>query len=685
MKKYVFVLTLGILILIAAACGSTDTATPEITATNTVTAPSEETTQPPVLTLTSTAGLPPVEVVPVQEIQNIIWQWIELKVIDPGAQALVPGPDEYTITFWEEDLYTAEIDCNQVTGEYYTDVSGGLSIKPGPTTLADCGADSLSDQFLEILNTATGFGILDGKLVLEVIDGSGQLLFENIGQAEKPEEQPAFCSGVMMDSVLFDTIDLPYAWQAVCVPGSQYDDSQPDGSTGLPEHVQIIFQSTDQSDNPQPDPALYIIPVEAYIELWESNGDYSVTINVDELEVLLDEQPDPIPSRDMPVLPFEQVTGINDLSVQGRYLTVRSGQGVRFVGRFSQIPRPISNDNPQLFYIYQGFSEDEQYLISFFYPVTTESLPNSDQIDSAEQQEFNNNAQAYMDEAVLELNALGAADWVPNLIDLDTVIDTLEFEYERIPTEPTPVPPAQLTNINWAWTDLTDTQPATQAVIEEPNDYLLIFYNDGSVNITSDCNFGGGTYTTQGFDMRIQVGVLTKADCGADSLSDRFVALLNRVTSYKLTSSRLVLYLADESGLLGFANRGGSVVAPPGENVPTVVTTETLNVRSGPGTQYYSYGTVPVGTRFTIIGISQDGNWYVVQVPDSLASDGRGWISARYTIATNIENIPIIPAPPVPNTPTPTATGLPTSTATSTPTATIEPTVTATETPTLTP
>ena len=214
---------------------------------------------------------------------------------------------------------------------------------------------------------------------------------------------------------------------------------------------------------------------------------------------------------------------------------------------------------------------------------------------------------------------------------------------------------------------------------------MLIFYNDGSVSITSDCNFGGGTYTTQGFDMRIQVGVLTQADCGADSLSGRFESLLNRVTSYKLTSSRLVLYLADESGLLGFANRGGSVVAPPGEDVPTAVTTETLNVRSGPGTQYFSYGTVPVGTRFTIIGISQDGNWYVVQVPDSLADDGRGWISARYTIATNIENIPVIPAPPVPNTPTPTQTGLPTSTPSSTPTATLEPTPTGTETPTPTP
>ncbi len=63
----------------------------------------------------------------------------------------------------------------------------------------------------------------------------------------------AACSGANPldpDTILVDTMGLPYAYQANLIAAAPYDDSQPPGSMGLPEHVQINFGVTDPADNP---------------------------------------------------------------------------------------------------------------------------------------------------------------------------------------------------------------------------------------------------------------------------------------------------------------------------------------------------------------------------------------------------------------------------------------------------
>jgi len=49
-------------------------------------------------------------------------------------------------------------------------------------------------------------------------------------------------------SVTIDTMGLPYSWQANLVEATPYDDSQPPGAMGLPEHVQVNFGVTDPAD-----------------------------------------------------------------------------------------------------------------------------------------------------------------------------------------------------------------------------------------------------------------------------------------------------------------------------------------------------------------------------------------------------------------------------------------------------
>lgn len=121
---------------------------------------------------------------------------------------------------------------------------------------------------------------------------------------------------------------------------------------------------------------------------------------------------------------------------------------------------------------------------------------------------------------------------------------------------------------------------------------------------------------------------------------------------------------------------------PPTATIPSIpsLTTRTdLNVRSGPSTEYDLLGLLPSGSSAEIIGRSADGQWW--QVRFSPASDGLGWVSAdpAFGEAVNVDNLPVVPAPPTP-TPSPTTTPTETSTATVAP-----PTATPTPTPTVTP
>ena len=86
---------------------------------------------------------------------------------------------------------------------------------------------------------------------------------------------------------------------------------------------------------------------------------------------------------------------------------------------------------------------------------------------------------------------------------------------------------------------------------------------------------------------------------------------------------------------------------PPPSGSVTGVTTEPVNVRSGPSSQYPSYGAIPKGTTVAVTGASQDGEWYMIAVPTNISPDGTGWISGRY-VTLSEGNVPVQPAPPQP-------------------------------------
>jgi hypothetical protein len=232
-------------------------------------------------------------------------------------------------------------------------------------------------------------------------------------------------------AVSIDTMDLPYAWQSVTVPGTPYDESQPPGPMGLPDHIQILFGVTDPADVQFGDPILYIIPAEDYAQLWEEGGNSMVRDRLDQLEVLLEERPD-LATASIPALPPEssRVTGpgAGDISVQKEYLDLDWGSAVRYVSRNMQDANPITNE--RLFYRVHGLSDDGEYLVSFYYPVTTDTLPDSiEDVPQEEAEQVMNyvDLDTYFAEKNAMLDSLSTSNWEPDLATLDEVIGSLQF------------------------------------------------------------------------------------------------------------------------------------------------------------------------------------------------------------------------------------------------------------------
>ncbi|MFN8378328.1 MAG: protein kinase [Anaerolineae bacterium] len=115
----------------------------------------------------------------------------------------------------------------------------------------------------------------------------------------------------------------------------------------------------------------------------------------------------------------------------------------------------------------------------------------------------------------------------------------------------------------------------------------------------------------------------------------------------------------------------------PTPSTPIAVVGRQLTVRVGPGSQYPAMGSISPDQPVDIQGISDDGVWYLVVLPDGR----QGWLALSPFIQTfgNLNVVPLAEAPT--DTPTP----LPTDTPTSTPTETFTPSPTPTNTPTETP
>ena len=98
--------------------------------------------------------------------QTPAWQW----AVPPGEQGL------YTITFNADGTFNAKADCNQVSGSYKTSGTDGLTIEPGPSTLAYCGDGSMDSLYTHLLGRTSTYKV-DGATLTLTMSGGATLTF----------------------------------------------------------------------------------------------------------------------------------------------------------------------------------------------------------------------------------------------------------------------------------------------------------------------------------------------------------------------------------------------------------------------------------------------------------------------------------------------------------------------------
>ena len=113
---------------------------------------------------------------PVSDIIGITWQWERYEDNADLNNITVEEPGLYTLTLNPDGTYHLKADCNLANGGYTLDGSQ-LQLLPGPTTLAECGPDSLYNTFLVDLGNVRTYVMADGKLVLNLWADAGNMVF----------------------------------------------------------------------------------------------------------------------------------------------------------------------------------------------------------------------------------------------------------------------------------------------------------------------------------------------------------------------------------------------------------------------------------------------------------------------------------------------------------------------------
>jgi hypothetical protein len=351
-------------------------------------------------------------------------QWITFFDTVEGEQTIA-NPDLYQLLLNEDGTLNVTADCKATEGTYTVDGSS-IEMTLGPVTMQICSEESLADLYLMRLTNARIFFNQDGDVFFDLIADGGTMQFTDVGSMSDTTDAPASETVDVSDATI--NIDVQgladsYSWAVVpAVPAAPGP-----GGIGSPTYVMVTFDDatiTETLDTNGPRIAIY--PVESYIT---EAGD-SVAAQVDLLNELVALADGVTPDSEiaMPLLP--PPGSFMNRWVQYLKLPFTQGDGVRYISDspYRQAFGVWANDTTG--YYYQAITEDGRFYISLFWPVSTDSLPNTaEEADEGMKAEATNpetNA-AYQETMRTALNALSAADWMPNLDELDALAASIEF------------------------------------------------------------------------------------------------------------------------------------------------------------------------------------------------------------------------------------------------------------------
>jgi heat shock protein HslJ len=335
---------------------------------------------------------------------------------------------------------------------------------------------------------------------------------------------------------------------------------------GIPPHLLLTFRDPQQPELElaTPDsidlnqPQIRIVPIATLLAWLQARGDTAGQEALEELQSLLDEQP-PAGEASAPTPPILS-DATQAMVVEMAYGQFHDGQGVGYVAHVTgQDVTPVTNESG-LNYVYQGLTADGRHYVFMAWPMEADFLAE----DAAEAEtELAADPAAYYDAVAAQVEDAADDAMTPPLAQLRRVAGSLAIGAAAVraaagpaaQTQPT-ASPADAAGIVWNWTGSRGGD-GDETTVENPQDYALVFWPDGSFNFMADCNVGRGDYSVaDDGTLSLEPGAMTRAACDPGSQDVEFLQTLPAARSLAFDESGdMILTLADGREAI-FANTG---------------------------------------------------------------------------------------------------------------------------------
>ena len=182
-----------------------------------------------------------------------------------------------------------------------------------------------------------------------------------------------------------------------------------------PQHIQFEFVGYAISPTFHT-PVIHIYPIADYESI-----DLYVAAKVTELQNLLASKPEHADS--IPFLPHWNA-GQMLVSKVG-YVDFNNGEGIRFLTQYGQSYWPINNEN--MFYTFQGITDDGQYYISAIFPTSNPSLPANGEAYPGDINDLATSYDSYIENIRILLYSQDDNSFNPSITALDELISTISI------------------------------------------------------------------------------------------------------------------------------------------------------------------------------------------------------------------------------------------------------------------
>lgn len=238
-------------------------------------------------------------------------------------------------------------------------------------------------------------------------------VFSSSDDQSDNDDQAASNEAVAINGIAhLDTIDLPQSvadsFQADVVETTGDQEGLPYWAI-QPAHTEVYFRNYTLSGTFH-EPRIYLYSVDT---LTESNP--AAAEQIDALKASL-ANPTVESDTALPMLPLMNASQM--MQAQVEQLTFVNGSGIRYLTQMGQAPAPIDNEN--LFYTFQGLTDDGSIYVAAILPVSNPLL------DAAASTESDADIAAQIADTANALDQATADSYTPSLAQLDAMIASIE-------------------------------------------------------------------------------------------------------------------------------------------------------------------------------------------------------------------------------------------------------------------